>query len=702
MKHFQSTNFRNTKIKPLLFVLAWVLVSFCFQTLAKAEVDTSVLLTDDEKRWLIEHPEVTYASDPDFPPIEFLDGKNNHDGMTKDFLVLLGKKMGVRFNLIAAKTWTEVLEMGQQRLVDMWSGAAPTPQRLEYMNFTKPYIKLPAVIIVKTDNNEVQTLDTMEGKRVAITSGYAVHDFIINNYPELEIEAVPNVLTGLRMVSLGLVDAMIENIAVATLFMEQDGITNLRVGGKSGFTYNLAFASRKDWPILNSILEKGLARITHEEMQDIYQKWIPQGEETWITVKNLLVWVLASLLVFAVGSTVIWSLTLNKEVKQRTLELISAKNEAESANRAKSEFLSSMSHELRTPLNAILGYADLLKGLFFGPLNEKQVDYVSQIDNSGKHLLALITDLLDMTKIEAGKMRLNLESFLPQELFNASLELVKPKIQEKQLEIKSTVDTALGKMTGDLRKCKQIMLNLLSNAVKYTPEKGRIEILASKRDDYIRITVSDTGVGISEEEQIEIFSEFHQVNRVRDEALGGTGIGLALTRRLVELHGGEIGVASDSIGSVFWFELPLKILTPQEKDKPDATIQSASPAVNGRRILAVEDNEVNLAMLLDMLHTHNHQVFVARNGQEAIDLAEANEPELILMDIRMPVMDGLEATRELRKRNKFAKVPIIALTASVGAEGREKCLKAGCTEHLAKPIQSKELFEAMDRYLIAK
>jgi two-component system, NarL family, sensor histidine kinase EvgS len=398
------------EIKFLISILTLLLASYCFQSLANAEVDTSVLLTDDEKRWLIDHPEITYSSDPDYPPIEFLNGKGEHDGMSKDIITLLGKKIGLRFNFVAAKSWTEVLKMGQKRRVDIWSSAAPTPQRREYMNFTKPYIKLPAVIIVKSDNENVQTLDTMRDKKFAITSGYAVHDFMIENHPELKIEAVPNVLTGLRMVSLGLVDAMIENIAVAALFMEQDGITNLRVGGKSGFTYNLAFASRKDLPILNSILEKGLARITHEETQDIYKTWMPQEEETWVTVKNLLVWALASLLIFAVGSTFVWSLTLNKEVKQRTLELMGAKEEAEAANRAKSAFLSGMSHELRTPLNAILGYSDLLRGLFFGPLNEKQLSYVSQISESGKHLLALITDLLDMTKIEAGKMHLCMSS----------------------------------------------------------------------------------------------------------------------------------------------------------------------------------------------------------------------------------------------------------------------------------------------------
>lgn len=691
-------NLFNKKNKYFFFFITLIIALSCFQLPARGEVDSSVILTDEERKWLIDNPVVNYSSDPNFPPIEFHNGKEHHSGMSKDFVVLLGKKMGIRFNLIESESWTEIMKMGQTRKIDMWSAAAPTASRREYMNFTKSYIQLPAVIIVRDDKKQMQTMDTLSGKKIAVGKGYAIQDFISDNHPELDIEAVPNVLTGLRMVSLGLVEAMIVNIAVAKYYIEQDAITNLRVGGKSGFTYDLAFASRKDWPLLNSVLEKGMSRITQEEMQDIYQKWTPKEEETWITVKNLLAWILGSLLVFAVGSTIVWSLALNKEVKIRSIELMSAKEEAEKANRTKSEFLSSMSHELRTPLNAILGFTDLLQGKFFGPLNDKQSGYVSQIDESGKHLLALITDLLDMTKIEAGKMHLKLESFPPQELIDASLALMKPKLVEKSFEVKSFVDPSLNKMTGDLRKCKQIMLNLLSNAVKYTPENGRIEVKASQFEDFIRITVSDSGIGISPEDQIKIFSEFEQVNRVRDEALGGTGIGLALTRRLVELHGGEIGVESDSKGTTFWFHLPLKVI--KNEDKNTKMEPKALPTFKGRQILAVEDNEVNLAMLLDMLHTHDHQVLVARNGQEAIELAESNNPELILMDIRMPVMDGLEATRRLRKIKRFSKIPIIALTASVGDDGRDKCLEAGCTEHLAKPIQSRELFEAIGQYLI--
>jgi ABC-type amino acid transport substrate-binding protein len=143
--------FRNTNIRPLFFLLSLLLTSFCFQVQATAQVDTSVLLTDEEKRWLIDHSEIAYSSDPDYPPIEFINGKGQHDGMAKDILTLLGKKMGLRFNLVPAKTWSEVLEMGQKRSVDMWSSAAPTPRRLEYMNFTRPYIKLPAVILVNID-----------------------------------------------------------------------------------------------------------------------------------------------------------------------------------------------------------------------------------------------------------------------------------------------------------------------------------------------------------------------------------------------------------------------------------------------------------------------------------------------------------------------------------------------------------------------
>jgi signal transduction histidine kinase/ActR/RegA family two-component response regulator len=384
----------------------------------------------------------------------------------------------------------------------------------------------------------------------------------------------------------------------------------------------------------------------------------------------------------------------------RTKELVETNLQLQEANQGKTRFLSSMSHELRTPLNAVLGFADLLKGKFFGSLNDKQSGYVTQIEKSGKHLLDLINELLDIAKIDSGTSELHLEEFDPKEYLIGTVGLMQPQFGKKNIEVSVSHDPSLATMTGDRRRCNQIMLNLLSNAAKYTPEGGKVAVRFARHEGQFKLMVSDTGLGIEPQEQEKIFSEFHQADRVRDENLGGTGIGLALTRRLVEMHGGEIGVTSTlGKGSTFWFTLPLKPLESNSPKMTEAVTATSDPKRTAKQILVVEDNDVNLAMILDMLSICEHKVTVARNGREAIDIAVASKPDLIFMDLKMPVMDGLEATRRLRQKSGFRDLPIIGLTASAGEDARQKCLDAGCTEHLSKPIQSKELFETISRYL---
>ena len=399
---------------------------------------------------------------------------------------------------------------------------------------------------------------------------------------------------------------------------------------------------------------------------------------------------------------------LEQTVNQRTNELRDTLKKVKDtnihlkqANQAKSRFLSSMSHELRTPLNGILGFTDLLQGQFFGKLNEKQLDYVNQIDESGKHLLSLINDLLDVTKIDAGAMELEMEEIQPEEFIEASVVVMISQVKKKKINVKSTIDPDLAVVTADIRRCNQIMLNLLSNALKYTPEGGRVEIrVARDGDSHVRVEVSDSGIGIKADDIEKIFSEFHQAAHVREEQLGGTGIGLALTRRLVELHEGKIGVKSEpGKGSTFWFTLPVKKALNKTDNKAEEEHEAKGSPSTGRRILVAEDNKVNLKMILDMLSIHNHNVKVAKNGQEAIELAQSFKPELILMDIRMPLMNGMEATKRLRTMPGFADTPIIALTASTGTGAEERQIIAGCTAHLAKPIQTKELFETPEKYL---
>ena len=245
-------------------------------------------------------------------------------------------------------------------------------------------------------------------------------------------------------------------------------------------------------------------------------------------------------------------------------------------------------------------------------------------------------------------------------------------------------------------------MNLLSNALKYTDPGGKISVaVASRKDGFAQVSIQDSGIGIPEHELDQIFSEFYQVDHLRDASLGGTGIGLALTKRLVEMHGGSIGVHSQlGEGSRFFFTLPLSPTSELEAESFSKPAQATGlPFVQNKRILVVEDKEANLALMRDILKHHSHHICEAKNGKEALALAPVFKPDLILMDIRMPVMGGLEATRELRKIPEFASVPIIAVSANASEEDVELSRQAGMDEHLVKPIKINLLFSVMERLL---
>ena len=372
----------------------------------------------------------------------------------------------------------------------------------------------------------------------------------------------------------------------------------------------------------------------------------------------------------------------------------------EEANQHKSKFISSMSHELRTPLNGILGFTDLLKSEHFGKVNSTQREFIDQVENSGKHLLELISGLLDVAKIDSGSMLLDIAKCTPKELFNSIVGLMQPQLAEKNINFKQLIDPTLETIVCDSRKVKQIMINLISNAIKYTPVNGTVEITLVNENNHNKFFVSDNGIGISKKDQEIIFDEFAQANRSRDEALGGTGIGLALSRRLVELHGGEIGVDSiENKGSKFWFTIPHRNAPDIESENNIISPIKVSDYPTNCSILVVEDNQTNLDMIRYLLSIHDHNIHIARNGKEAIIEAEKKKPDLILMDIRMPIMDGLEATKALRSKECFSQTPIIALTASAGEDSREDCLIAGCSDHISKPIQSSELFQIISKYI---
>ena len=398
---------------------------------------------------------------------------------------------------------------------------------------------------------------------------------------------------------------------------------------------------------------------------------------------------------------------LAKRVEERTAELSRANAELARAARLKDEFLANMSHELRTPLNAILNLSESLQENLLGPLTEKQLRYVCNIETSGRHLLSLINDILDISKIEAGKMVLNIEPAFLKEVCQSSLNFIKQLALKKRLHMVTDFDATIKMVQLDSRRLKQILVNLLGNAIKFTPEGGEIglSVVGDAAQEVVHLTVSDTGIGIAEYDMKKLFQPFMQIDSGLSRHYEGTGLGLALVRRLAEMHGGSVSVTSEvGKGSRFLVSLPWREPTRQEMIAladseyiSPVTNQPISRTLHNKLILLAEDNEDNIRSISEYLLLKGYRIIVARNGAETIERAKEEKPNVILMDIQMPVMDGLEAIKRIRADDtKLAKVPIIALTALAMPGDKERCLAAGADKYLSKPVQLKQLVNLIE------
>ncbi len=385
-----------------------------------------------------------------------------------------------------------------------------------------------------------------------------------------------------------------------------------------------------------------------------------------------------------------------------------AKSEMERALRIKNEFLANMSHELRTPLNSILGISESLEEQISGTLNEKQFKYIGIIRESGHHLLDLINDILDLSKIEAGRMELDIHHIAIENLCQSSLRMVKELAQKKSLNVSYKINGEIKIVLGDERRLKQSLVNLLSNAVKFTPPESKIglEVNAHPETDEITFTVWDQGIGIAQQDIQYLFKPFVQLDAGLAREYQGTGLGLALVAQMIQLHGGHISVESEvGKGSRFIITLPWLPNEQAPKVKVTAELSFPSPTSNKKRngkILIVEDTDVVSTLTSDYLRYKGYEVFIARNGMEGISIAREEKPDIILMDIMMPVMDGLEATRRIRADGTLQNIIIIALTALAMSGDRERCLAAGMNDYMSKPIQMQELVKTIENHLTAK
>ncbi|MCP5154014.1 MAG: response regulator [Ectothiorhodospiraceae bacterium] len=395
---------------------------------------------------------------------------------------------------------------------------------------------------------------------------------------------------------------------------------------------------------------------------------------------------------------------LEEMVARRTAELARARDEAESASKAKSRFLANVSHEIRTPMNAISGFAQLLRRQITEPRQAKRVDAIIQ---ATMHLLGIVNDILDFSAIEADRVSLESIQFDVPSLLDNVRRIVEAPARDKGLALEIEIDPELvgATLVGDSLRLGQILINLCTNAVKFT-EHGGVHVKAASVDAdagsvVVQFDVADTGIGIAADAQDRIFEAFEQAETSATRHHGGTGLGLAISRRLVELMGGQLGVESEpGRGSTFWCRLELRRGRPADGDHVGAA-PAARGLPRGARILLVEDNDVSQTVALETLESIGVRADLARNGSEALAMIGSARYDLVLMDLQMPVMNGIEATRRIRALDEGRTVPIVAVTANAFETDRELAREAGMNDFLAKPIDSARLQTTLAHWLEA-
>jgi len=387
--------------------------------------------------------------------------------------------------------------------------------------------------------------------------------------------------------------------------------------------------------------------------------------------------------------------------KEGEAALILARNEAERANQAKSLFLSRMSHELRTPLNAILGFGQLLECDPQYPLPAPQQENVGLILQAGRHLLELINEILDLSRIEAGKFSLSLEAVELLPVFQECRRLVMPAAEARGIRIASTSAGGCNAVLADRTRLRQVFLNLLSNAVKYNHPEGSVTVSCARRGDALRIGITDTGPGLSQEQQALLFKPFERLDADK-QAIEGTGIGLALSKRLVELMHGEIGLeSSPGVGSTFWVELPVAEL-PADRHTQSLPVAPAAAVAASRlwSILYIEDNAANMRLMERILRKREGVCLItAERPDRGLELAAAQRPDLILLDINLPEMDGYQVLTRLRAMPETRAIPVVGISANAMTKDLERARAALFDGYLTKPLDIPALLETVDKFL---
>jgi len=657
-------------------------------------------LTTEEQTWLAEHPVVRVGLDPSWAPVEFVDEAGVAQGISMAYLKRLEKSLGVRFEIATTLSWTEALRRLEGGTLDLLPAMVATPERRRLYHFTDPYLSFPAAIFSAADVAYLGDLNALKGRTVAVVRDEVTHAWLREEWSELRLLPVADTREALQKVAAGEAFAFVGNLITTSYYIGQSGLTQIKVVGETSYAYRLGMGVRQDWPLLAGILQKGLDAIPQSERDGIYHDWISIHYEHG--VDYTLLWQLLAVAVVILLIIVYWNRRLALEVSRRRraeAAMREAKEVAERADRTKGVFLANMSHELRTPLNAVLGFVQLLEG--DRQLGDGQRRHVHAIRRSSERLLGLVNEVLDLAKIEADRFELMPIEWNCAEFFQELTGMFRVRAGQKGINFHIEPSVTLPRTLSCDAKClHQVLVNLLDNALKYT-EEGAVTLRAGFADSRLTLEVADTGVGIPKAQMEAIFEPFQQAGHSGHRAQG-TGLGLAITKALVERMGGTIAVDSaPGQGSTFRVRIPAQAVSSPVETKPEE--QPAGRILGHRRtqgqgtlrILVADDEPENREILRSLLELLGFVVEETESGRGCVEKAQVWAPDLILIDLRMPDMDGLEAIRALRALLAFQDTPIVAVTAAAFGEDRARALAVGCDAHLAKPVLLEALTETL-------
>ena len=659
---------------------------------------SSVDLSTAEKKWLAAHPVIRIGAETNYAPYEFQDSRGHFVGVVADYLDIIRYKLGVRFQVNQLPDFGTVENKLRKKELDVVLAVASSSDREEFLNFTKPYLHYVNVIVTRDDYSFVSGLKDFKENRVAVVEGHSSKQLTARVYPNFNVTAYPDLLDGLMAVSTGKTDGLVDDIFPIVYTIRYRQISNLKIATaveKALQPQGFSVGVRKDWPELVGILDKVLLTISQEEQRQISQKWLSVRYEDKVDYRAI--WTSV-----AVFSTILLAGVFHiRQLGKQRKALLAARAEAEAANRSKDQFLANMSHELRTPLHAILGYADLVRG---GAMPEaSRQEALATIGSSGRHLLSLINDLLDLSRIRSGHLELNPAPVQLAALIEEIAAMVRVEAQRKGLEFFLEAPAGLPEtVEADGKRLRQILLNLLGNAIKFTDSGGvTLGVLCGQVEGgkvELRVSVQDTGVGISARDTTRIFAPFEQTEEGQKQE-SGVGLGLAITRELARLMGGDVEVDSQpGRGSQFRFSVKLPVVQARQ-----AAVPSSNPAVGyrgaRRSVLVVDDQEENRRLLQQLLEPLGFDVMLAGGGKEALASTRANRPDLIVMDLRMPGLDGMEAARAIRSTPGLESTFIVAASASSADLARAEADPEVFVTCLRKPFQTKDLLDAIQRPL---